>query len=307
MMMLKQKLFRERETWSAQGGFSTRTAQATPAASCSGAVRSAEPGPGGPAALGRGAPRGPRAAPGSAGRQSFPNMEAGTRGWAVQSPVPPAAPGPRVPFLPRGGHFCTGRIPAVPLPSPTTPAPRCVVRLRVDPSTGGGGENCNERAEGGGAVGSAAPGPFGMGSPQARRGGGGRSAPLQLREGLHWTICAWGGGEVACSPPPPAPPPLSGETGGPGGRAAARIFGGGGERSPPAPVCRERGPRCRLGIGGSVLGKGETAAPSPRGRAGWGPACWLWLLLHWRMRGGRGAGSGGAGGSPSGWRGGLYE
>lgn len=122
------------------------------------------------------------------------------------------------------------------------------------------------------------------------------------------------GGEVACSPPtttPPAPRrplllPLLRE-GGPGGRVAARIFGGGGERSPAAPVCRGRGPRCRLGIGGSVLGKGETAAPSPRGRAGWGPACWLWLLLHWRMRGGRGAGSGGAGGSPSGWRGGLYE
>lgn len=114
MMMLKQKLFVE--TLSARGGFSTRTVQASPTASYSGAVGSALPGAWGRFPAGQ---REPRGAPGSAGQQSFPNMEAGTRVLAV----PPAAPGPRVPFLPRGGHFCRGRIPAVPLPSPTPPAP----------------------------------------------------------------------------------------------------------------------------------------------------------------------------------------
>lgn len=123
------------ETLSTQGRFSTRTVQASSPVRCVSACLTAGLGQANcrewerslaARERGVGGCRGkPRAARGSAGQQ-FPQHGGGRSGLCNCPclPQPPARGSCFSQLLPRGGHFCTGRIPPVPLPSPTKLAPR---------------------------------------------------------------------------------------------------------------------------------------------------------------------------------------
>lgn len=176
----------------------------------------------------------------------------------------------------REGHFCNAGIASGPFPAP---------------GRAGSGSRRREREgnEGAGGGRAAPQPPAPLGAALGRAGEVGAAARLC---GSGRVCIGLGRGEAARSTPHPRPL-LSPVGGGPGGERGPDIWGRGRARPPRVAV----GARLPARHWRRGAGEGGGCSPRPRGRAGWGPACWRWLLVHWRMRGGRGAGSGGAGGA----------